>query len=298
LTDERHPRSAVLALGLGILCISCSAIFVKKAGVSGPTSAFYRVAFALLGCVPLLVFRPFRAPARGAWVPITLGGAAFAVELVVWQVALLSTSAANATLLVNLAPLWVGLGAFFFLHERQSLRFWSGAALAFAGMAIVVHRGGSNGGAVLQGDLLAALGSVFYAAYLLVTRNQRSASTGTSFLVLSTAAGVVVTFASCLVFGTPLAGFSSSQWTNLIALGLVSHLAGYLAINHALSRIAVARVSVSLLAQPVVTALLARGLLDEPLSPATVGGGAVALTGLIVALTPRRSLFEARPRGR
>ena len=40
--------------------------------------------------------------------------------------ALLRTSAANATLLDNTAPIWVGLGALIFFHEKLGRRYWAG----------------------------------------------------------------------------------------------------------------------------------------------------------------------------
>jgi drug/metabolite transporter (DMT)-like permease len=68
---------------------------------------------------------------------------------------------------------------------------------------------------------------------------------------------------------------------------LFSHLCGYLAINYALGHLSAASVSVSILAQPVITALISIPLLGEFLSLQQVIGGTVVLIGIY--LVNRRS---------
>jgi drug/metabolite transporter (DMT)-like permease len=63
-------------------------------------------------------------------------------------------------------------------------------------------------------------------------------------------------------------------------MGLVSHLGGYLAINYALGHMRATSVSVSLLSQPVITALLSIPLLGESLSVQQIIGGALVLGGI------------------
>lgn len=65
----------------------------------------------------------------------------------------------------------------------------------------------------------------------------------------------------------------------LLGLGLFSQLAGWLAINKALGRLRAAPVSVSLLAQPVVTAILGILFLGESLQASDLLGGMLVLAG-------------------
>jgi drug/metabolite transporter (DMT)-like permease len=208
------------------------------------------------------------------------GGIFFAIELVLWQVALLVTSAANATLLVNLAPAWVGLGALFMFREKLGSYFWGGLVIAFIGMSLVVSGGAWHLANFNNGDILAIGGSFFYALYLLVTQRIRASLDTLTFLALSITSSVVVLFVTCLVLGTPLSGFTSKAWMSLAALGLISHLGGYLAINYALGHLRASSVSVSLLGQPVITALISIPLLGEFLSVQQIIGGTIALIGI------------------
>src|SRR4030067_376474 len=53
-----------------------------------------------------------------------LGGCFLAVDIALWNTSVVMTSAASATLFANTAPLWVGLAARLFLHERLASRLW------------------------------------------------------------------------------------------------------------------------------------------------------------------------------
>jgi drug/metabolite transporter (DMT)-like permease len=130
------PRLRVyLAMALGIVCIALSAIFTREAGVPGTVSAFYRVGIAVL-----VLALPFgRELARGKvtfnrriWLLAAAGGVFFAVDLGLWNTALFHTSAANATLLANDAPIVVGLGSLVIFHARLRLPYWIGLVLVLS----------------------------------------------------------------------------------------------------------------------------------------------------------------------
>lgn len=281
------PWRAYVALAVGIVCIALSAIWVKWAGVPGPTSAFYRVAIAAAVLVPAWLVRRRASSARSGssrtaiWLAL-LGGVFFALDLLLWNTSILLTSAANSTLLANNAPLWVGLGSLFIFRERLSRLFWWGMALSLVGVALIL------GGDILRhpnlglGDLLAITAGMFYAAYLLTTQRARAELDTLSFMTIGIVVSVAVTLAMCFVFSTPLAGFSGASWLSLLGLGLVSHLGGWLAINYALGHIRASVASVSLLGQPVLTALFSIPLLGEGLSIEQIAGGALVLVGVWV----------------
>lgn len=271
---------AYLALAFGVLCIGLSAIFVKIAAVPGVVSAFYRVFFASFVLVPLWLLRRPKLP-RGAILRATLlGGVFFATDLALWNASLLLTGAGVATLLANNAPLWVGLAAWLFLHERLTANFWVGLFVALGGMVLIVggtgiHFDGSN-----LGNLMAISASVFYAAYLLTTQRVRTAMDTVSFMAISVGVGALLLLIAALIFGQPLTGYAPNQWLALLALGLISQVGGWLSINYSLGHIPATRVSVTLLAQAVVTTLVAVPILGELPTPIQLVGGALVLGGI------------------
>src|SRR3954469_983125 len=133
-------RAAYAAITLGALGIAWSAIFVRWAGVSGSTSAFYRMAIAQLVFVPwrLTSRGPERHFTRGAAIGAVLAGVAFAADLAFFNTAIMRTSAANATLIGVNAPIFVALGAWALFGTRPTLTYWSGFALSFVGMIAIV----------------------------------------------------------------------------------------------------------------------------------------------------------------
>jgi drug/metabolite transporter (DMT)-like permease len=68
-----------------------------------------------------------------------------------------------------------------------------------------------------------------------------------------------------------------------VALALVSHVGGQSLITYALGHLAASFSSVSLLWQPVIAALIAWPLLDEPLRGIQMLGGLVTLAGIALA---------------
>lgn len=272
-----------LMLALGIICIALSAIFTKLAGVPGTVSAFYRIAIA-----EVALTLPFaRAMVRGQvvrdrriWLLALGAGVFFALDLGLWNTSLFLTSAANATLLGNDAPILVGLGALLLFHERLKGLYWVGLALALAGMGIIVGKDVLGHSSLGGGDLLAMSAGVAYAAYLLSTQRIRAKMDTLSSLFIPSMAGVLVLLGFNLALHRPLWGFSAHAYLTLLALGIISQLIGWLAINYALGHLPASIVSVTLLGQPVLTALFAVPLLGEALTGNQIAGGIVALAGI------------------
>jgi drug/metabolite transporter (DMT)-like permease len=277
---QDHPLAAWLALAAGIVCIGFSAIFVKLAHVPGPISAFYRVVIAGAVLVPWWLARGQRSLNRSQFILILLGGAFFAIDIAMWNTSILLIPAATATLLANNSPLWVGLASFLLFRERLSWRYWVGLAVALAGMVWLVGPGAIRHLRLDPGNLLAVGASFFYAAYLLTTHRARARVDLLTVVTLSTATSVVLLLALNLAMGTALGGYGRGTWLALAGLGLVSQLAGWLAINFALGHLRAAPVSVCLLSQIVVTALVAMPLLGEFLQSNQVIGGALVLVGI------------------
>src|ERR1700740_1344739 len=121
-----NPR---LSLGIGILCISFSPIFVKLAGVAPISGAFYRVFVAWICLLPYCIIKKHIKIDRRHAIVAILAGFFFAGGVGGWGISLLKISATVSTLLANLAPLWVGLFTFFILKKNVGRSFWIGTAI-------------------------------------------------------------------------------------------------------------------------------------------------------------------------
>jgi len=277
---KNHPWVHYLLLLFGVLCISWSAILVKVADISGFGSAFYRMFFGTAGIIPVwLYFKKPITSTTGIKVAIVCG-VLFACDIALWNTSIMLSKATISTLLANLAPVWVGIGALLFMKEKPTRIFWIGTAISIFGVTIII---GLN--QVLQanlnfGNLLAILASMFYGAYLITVRKGRNKLDTFSFTTISMMSSTVVLGLICLFTSTPLWGFGTTTWLSLITLGLVPQLLGWLAINQALGHISPTIASVSLLSQTIFTAIFSVLILGEILTFHEIGGAVVVLVGI------------------
>jgi drug/metabolite transporter (DMT)-like permease len=291
ISDWPNWRAYGALLG-AILGISWSAIFVRWAGIPGPASAFYRVLIAAAVLVPWRLVRgTTRTPDRRAVLLALAGGAFFALDIALFNTAVLRTSVATATLLGNNAPVFVGLGTWLFLRRVPPAAFWIGLGLALAGCALIVAadtfaRGAAAAGDV-TGDLLALSCAIFWAAYMVTTEHVRTEMDTLTFSTLAIIGSVLTLLVVCLLLGVPLGGYSGRTWASLLGLGLISQLAAYFALVYALGHLPATVTSVGVLAQVPLTALLAVPTLGEPISPAQIAGGVLVLAGIYVVNRPR-----------
>ncbi len=277
---------AVVALLAGVTCIGAAPIFVRLSEVGPSATAFYRVALVLpiywllARKEPSAVRRSFRRTCL--WFVAGVG-CFFAADLSLWHWALRYTPVANSTLLTNLAPVFVLIGARAFLHEHTGRGLIASVAITMAGSALLVASSAQLARANLFGDVLSLVTAVFYAGYLVTLKRARQDLPAP---VVMAASGLV----SCPLF--VLAGMAANEnfvpatakgWAVLFGLGLISHLAGQGLIAYGLAHVQAAFSAAALLWQPVVAALLAAILLGESLTGMQIIGGAVVLVGIYLA---------------
>ncbi len=289
-----EPREApLLRVGLivlaGVVGISFAAIFVRLALPAPPVvTGFYRMLFATTLIAAWLLARR-RLPGldrRGAALALA-SGLCFGTDLALWHTSIVRTSVATATLLVNTTPIHVGLYSILVLHETLQRRFAAGALLALAGTALLV--GAPRALDDASGALLALAAAVFYAGYLLLMKAARRWTDTVPALLLASASATAALGLYALVGGDAFRGFPSSSWAAMLGAALVSQIGGVMAIVWALRYLRATLASVVLLAQPVGTALLGWLLLDEPLAPLQLLGGATVLAGIALASQAARA---------
>ena len=86
-----------------------------------------------------------------------------------------------------------------------------------------------------------------------------------------------------LLYDGPMLTMTLYGWAVLLGLGLVSHAGGQSLIAYALAHLPAAFSSLSLLVQPVASAALAWIILDESIGAWQFLGGAIVMTGIVLA---------------
>jgi drug/metabolite transporter (DMT)-like permease len=284
-----------LALGIGVLSLGFAAIFVRWANAPGPVTSFYRLAIAVV----LLAWPFYRRvkskenlPRQGLQTAV-LGGLFFAGDLAFWATGVVLSGATNPTLLLNTAPLWVGLGALILFRERLNATFWMGLLLAIAGALVILGLDSLRALSLGAGTLFGLLGGIFHAGYFLTTQRGRETLDALTYFWLAAVSSTFSLLVVSLAFRQPLTGYPTLTYVNFLALGVVTQVFGHLSINYALGYLPASIVAPTLLGQPVVTAILAGPLLGEALSLWQVLGGIFVLAGVYTVHRSRQRKYGA-----
>ncbi len=291
-TDHGRGLASLLA---GALLLGFAAIFSKFAlgGGVGPLGVgFYRMLVAL----PLVALMAWKdeggsgGPAERGWA--LAAGVFFVVDLWFWHAAMHHTSAANATLLVGLSPLWVALASVLLLHARLRKRAWAGLAFALSGALILALAKGAHPGTGL-GELLGAIASFAYAAFTRALTRARRAMGAKRALAIVVLVCVVGFALGAKATGEPFRGFTLRAWWGLVGLGLVCQVAAWYLITWGMGHLPAHAGAIGLMAQQVATVGLGWLLLGEAVRPLQGVGTLAILLG--VGLSASAPPLQGRP---
>ncbi|PYE80131.1 drug/metabolite transporter (DMT)-like permease [Winogradskyella epiphytica] len=270
-----------IALAVGIICISIFPILVKLNLSPGLVSAFYRMAIASALIVPyVFITKQFKITSRKALFMSMLCGVVFGLDVGVWNIAIQQSTATQATLLTNLSPVWVGIGAFFFLKDKPRRNFWIGTVVAIIGMVLLVGFDLFINFDFNLAFIFGILSGMLYAVYMLTSKRILGEMEVMTFMTVSLLSSVVALGSLSYALDEPFSGFSAAGWWSLVVQGLVCQLMAWLLISYATKHMRATRVSVSLLGQAVLASILAWWLLDEQVSLQMVIGGIILLLGI------------------
>ena len=102
-------------------------------------------------------------------------------------------------------------------------------------------------------------------------------------MLWSTTAAALCILPAALVFEPAFVPYALAGWLILLALGWIVHAGGQGLITYALAWLPATFSSLTLLIQPVVAAVLARFILNEPLGAPQVIGGSIVVAGILLA---------------
>lgn len=274
---------AIGALLLGATAIGTSGLFVKVSETGPIATAFWRVLLAL-PCLWLWSLLEQRERHRESFAVerklLIASGLFFAGDLAVWHWSLVLTSVANSTLLANLAPIFVALAAWLLFRQQVQKKFLIGLAVAVTGMTVLIGGDFQLQGKELIGDALGVVTAMFYAGYQLTVTKLRSRVATSTIMAWSSLITAIVLLPLALVSGEQLLPVSDIGWIKLVALALISQVAGQSLIAYAMAHLPATFSSVGLLFQPIMATLFAWVILGESVSLLQLAGGITVLIGI------------------
>jgi len=224
--------------------------------------------------------RSFRI-ARADWKYVAIAAAMIFLNQLCFVYSLEFAHASTVSLLFGTCPIFVGLISIVFLHAHLDRGFWIGAALTFAGVALIAA--GAGGGLVSgwKGDLLAIALAVTWAAYTVAIAPlmRRYSPYRISAVVLA------IGWAPLALVSIPQIGRQDFHFSGTVWLGFVYAVIGPLFLTNilwftAVDRVGAARASIFNNMQPFFGVLFAILILSESIHGLEIAGGLLIFAGI------------------
>jgi len=309
------PISPLLAIPFGILAVSTASIFIRYAqaeGVSSLVIAAGRLFIATLVLSPIVLAHhhaELRSIGRRELGLALLSGFFLAIHFATWISSLEYTTVASSVVLVSTAPLWVAMLAPLTIKEPVTRPVIIGMGMALMGGTVVGLSDsctwGKAGilcppflefvaGEAFLGDLLALTGALAGAGYLLIGRRLREQMSLIPYIFLVYGMAAVILIIIMFSAGDTPLGYTPKVYLWLLLLALIPQLLGHSTFNWALRYLSAAYVSITLLGEPIGSAILAYVLLAEIPSALMLFGAILILAGIYVASLSARAGKQAR----
>jgi len=304
---QEHPndkRWAYVVLGVGVIIISSSSILTRYAQAAGASSlsiAAVRLALAAMVLTPLAWARASAEIRALSTRDIRLGlaaGALLAAHFATWISSLAYTSVASSTALVTTNPIWIALASVLIFHERMGKAVVVAIGFALLGSTLIFLADSGIGSPQpdpLLGNALAVAGSLTVSGYLLIGRSLRRHLSLLVYVWLVYSSCAIALVCVALIAQQPLWGFTPVAWACLVALALGPQLLGHTVFNWALKHVSATFIALTILGEPIGSALLALLLFGETFSPLQITGFVALLTGIYLAARSERPIPQEPP---
>jgi drug/metabolite transporter (DMT)-like permease len=281
-TSDRLGIALVFISAVGFGTLGIFGIYAQQAGLSIPTVLSFRFLLAAAIVWLLLAVQDRIVVLRGRTLAIALGLGAFgyATQSGLYFLGLEFMTAGLVAIVLYTYPAFVVILAVLTIDERLTRTLLLALALSLAGVALVT--GANPAGASLIGVGIVLGAALAYAIYITVSRAMLVTldplvltayvlpAAGATFVLIGTATGDLA------VPTTP------SAWTILVCIAVFATALPVVAFFAGITHIGASRAGIISTVEPPVTVALGAALLAEPVTTATVVGGALILLGVIL----------------
>ena len=282
------PARHLALMAVGTVAVGTSGPLIVATAVPALAIAFWRNAFgAAAVSVPALLRRGSRAEFTHMpghlWLFAVLAGLLLAGHFGTWIPSLDYTSVTSSIALVSTQPIWAALLARLAGFPVPG-RVWLGIVIALIGVLVLTGVDLTVSARALFGDLLALVGAMFAAGYVTagaVVRRHVSTATYTTVCYGVCAFALLVV---CLSVGVALSGYEATDWLKLAALTAGPQLLGHTIFNHVLQTTSATLVSLAILLEVPIAAVLAALWLGQTPPPAVLPAAALLLAGIAVVV--------------
>lgn len=195
------------------------------------------------------------------------------------------TTPANSALLYALTPAVVFVLVLLIHRERTSMKKTFGVLVALVGVCILIfERGISLDTAHTKGNLMIFAAMVAWSLFTLLGKPLVGKYGALRITALHMTTGAIMYLPIGLYFSSTadLSALTPDLWGEIVYLGLISSAVNYALWYYALGKLETSKVAIFQNLQPILTTLLALMLGKAELTPELVGGGVMALAGVLL----------------
>ncbi|AVH71431.1 DMT family transporter [Nostoc sp. 'Lobaria pulmonaria (5183) cyanobiont'] len=207
-----------------------------------------------------------------------------------WTWSLTQTGAANANALGSLNPLFTTLGGWLFFNQIFGRKFIIGLILAIIGAIAVGFEDLLHSNNNITGDAVALISSIFYAANFLLIEQIRNKFSVITILLWRCVIATSLMIPVVLIFEKQVFPVTLSGWLVVFALAAICEALGHGLIIYSLKNFSSGFISLFLLLNPLIVAILAWILFSEKLSIFNLLGLALILAGIYLAISNKESV--------
>jgi len=291
---RRPAKADIPTLALGVLGVGTSGPLIAATRAPSFAIAFWRNAIGTVVLAPYALLRhraEFRAMNRRQWQTALAAGFCLGLHFSTWTPSLTMTTVASATAFAATQPIFAAFIARL-RGEHVARRAWLGILIAVLGVValsgvdlrVSVH--------AFLGDLLALTAAVLAALYMTLGSSVRQTVSLTPYATVCYGTASITLAAMAALSGQHLLGFGSDAWLKILALTAGAQLLGHTMFNRALKTTSATVISVVILLEVPIAALLAAVWLGQIPSLWALPGAVLILAGLVAISMASSSASE------
>ena len=295
-SENDNRRMAYFALVIGIFAISTSAILIRWSSSEPLVIGSYRQTFATFLFLPFLLkdkFQELLNLSSRDFFELVIIGILLGAHFGFWISSVKATSVAASVLLGTCHIVYVSIIGWVVFGEKLNSRGIIGTVIALAGIIILFWGDLVEDPGNFKGNFLAFISGILAGLYYLGGRKHRkNISLPTYAFVVYLSSAITMWFV-VIIQGLEYRSMPNSELQLFFLMALVPTLLGHTMQNWALAFLPAYVISITLLAEPVGSGLLAWYIFNEVPSLGVLVGGLIVLVGVYsVALSEKESNSE------
>ena len=295
-SENDNKRLAYFALIIGIFAISTSAILIRWSSSDPLVIGSYRQTFATFLFLPFLLkdkFQEILNLSSREILELLIIGILLGAHFGFWISSVKATSVAASVLLGTCHIVYVSIIGWVVFGEKLNSRGIIGTVIALVGIIILFWGDLVEDPGNFKGNFLAFISGILAGLYYLGGRKHRkNISLPTYAFVVYLSSAITMWFV-VIIQGLEYKSVPNSELQLFFLMALVPTLLGHTMQNWALAFLPAYVISITLLAEPIGSGLLAWYIFSEVPSLGVLVGGLIVLVGVYsVALSEKEANSE------